>query len=447
MSNPEFKRNLWLSFSTHRLIGMPALLALIFLTAGLAADYSSFNADKVSTIATSLYNVSSTLFVLIVWLWGARNANASITDELREKTWDQQRMSALDPWMMTWGKLFGATAFNWYGGLMCLAVMAVSGIVADKHDVLHTLLTMTAAGIMVHAALITLSLHNSQVEARTVQRSTNWMVIILALFLIQTSFAFIPLFLNKNEHAIVWWDMDIDRAIFMLDSTLLFAAFSTLAAWRVTCNALQVRTLPWAWPLFACVLTFYIAGFVQHNTFTQQMLIGLIVAIVLSYATLFSEPATLIRWHKLRLLQSREDWRGWLEHLPLWTTTLALTFLFAVLLMLTAGDDSGFGRNEYLQPQYGLTFALMLLRDACILLFFAFSPDNKRVVATTMLYLVVLNLLLPFLANVAHLESVRYFFMPVDAAHDAWSSVLVMLVHVAIAIGLVNWRLRNTEQA
>jgi hypothetical protein len=160
---------------------------------------------------------------------------------------------------------------------------------------------------------------------------------------------------------------------------------------------------------------------------------------------LFSEPTTLIRWHKLRLLQSREDWRGWLEHLPLWTSTLVLSFLFAVLLMLTASDDSGFGRNEYLQPQYGLTFALMLLRDACILLFFAFSPDNKRVVATTMLYLVVLNFLLPFLANVANLESMRYFFMPVDASHNAWSSVLVMIVHVGIAIGLVNWRLRTSE--
>ena len=36
MSNPEFKRNLWLSFSTHRLIAMPALLALTFLAISLS---------------------------------------------------------------------------------------------------------------------------------------------------------------------------------------------------------------------------------------------------------------------------------------------------------------------------------------------------------------------------------------------------------------------------
>ena len=54
----------------------------------------------------------------------------------------------------------------------------------------------------------------------------------------------------------------------------------------------------------------------------------------------------------------------------------------------------------------------MLLRDACILLFFAFAPNAKRAAGAAMLYLVVLNLLLPFLAGVAGLDLVRYFFLP-----------------------------------
>ena len=101
MINPEFKRNLWLSFSTHRLIGMPAFLTLIFMTIALA--------DFRSEIASSLYVSSISAFIFIVWLWGARNANSTIVDELRDKTWDQQRMSSLDPWTMTWGKLFCST--------------------------------------------------------------------------------------------------------------------------------------------------------------------------------------------------------------------------------------------------------------------------------------------------------------------------------------------------
>jgi hypothetical protein len=433
MSNPEFKRNLWLSFSTHRLIGMPALLALVFLATALA--------DRQDKVAENLYTASITLFIFIVWLWGARNANATIVDELRDKTWDQQRMSALEPWTMTWGKLLGSTSFNWYGGLMCLLVIATSGIAADKPDVLSTLLTLCAVGVLLHAALIALNLHTSQFESRLIQRGgMGWLAIIIV-------FMFMPVFTASRSHPVNWWGTEVEHALFWLDSALLFAACATFAAWRVVSNALQVRTLPWAWPAFACVLAVYFAGFMNDSDGQTLLLVGLFISITMTYAALFTEPNTLLRWHKLRLLQKKEDWRGWLEHLPLWPTTLALTFLFALLILLTSGNEyTGHTRLDFLQPPHALALALMLLRDACVLLIFAFSPNSKRALGAAMLYLVVLNLLLPFLANVAGLDTLRYFFIPFEAGHDPWSSVLIMTIHAAIAIGLVNWRLRTAEQ-
>jgi hypothetical protein len=168
----------------------------------------------------------------------------------------------------------------------------------------------------------------------------------------------------------------------------------------------------------------------------------------MTYAALLTEPNTLLRWRKLRLLKERQDMRGWLEHLPLWPTTLVMTFLFAFLVLLTSQDVHTLqGRLDFLQPQHALTLALMLLRDACILLFFTFAPNSKRAVGATMLYLLVLNFLLPFLAGIAGLSAVRYFFLPFEATYAPWSSVLVMAIHAAIAIGLVNWRLRNPERS
>lgn len=435
MNNPEFKRNLWLSFSMHRLIGMPALLALTFL--------AILFADQQDKVADSLYTASISLFIFIVWLWGARNANATIVDELRDKTWDQQRMSALDPWAMTWGKLFGSTSFNWYGGLMCLVIVAVSGFGADKPDVVPTLLTLCAFGVLLHAALIALNLHTSQFESRMIQRGgMGWLVIILV-------FMFLPALSINPEQSVKWWGMEISHALFWLGTALLFAACATFAAWRVVCNALQMRTLPWAWPAFACILAFYLAGFVPDGggNVHPLLLIGLFVSVAMTYAAMFTEPNTLLRWRKLRLLQEGQDTRGWLENLPLWPTTLALSFLFALLVVLTSHDvHAGHGRMDFLQPPHALTIALMLLRDACILLFFAFSPNSKRSVGAAMLYLFVLNLLLPFLASVAGLDLVRYFFLPFQGDYDPWSSVLVITLHTGIAIWLVNWRLRNSEQ-
>lgn len=431
MSNPEFKRNLWLSFSTHRLVAMPVLLGLTFLAAALA--------DQHDKVADRLYGAALYLFIFIVWLWGTRNANAAIVDELRDNTWDQQRMSALDPWAMTWGKLFGATSFNWYGGAMCLIVIAAAGLAAGKSDLFATLVSLCAVGIMLHAALIALNLHTSQLESRAIQRGgMGWLAIILVLI-------FIPTFSIGDPKPSYWWGMEVHHALFWMDTALLFAACATFAAWRVTCNALQVRTRPWAWPAFACLISVYFTGFAQGGA--SLWLIGLFVSIAMTYAALFTEPNTLLRWRKLRLLRQRGDGRGWLEHLPVWPTTLALSFMFALMVVLASPRALG----EYLPidmmlPQYAFTLALMLLRDACILLFFAFAPNSKRATGTVLLYLLVLNMLLPFLAGVAGLDVLRYFFLPFEPMRDAWSSVSVMAGHAAVALLMVRWRLRNTER-
>ena len=134
--------------------------------------------------------------------------------------------------------------------------------------------------------------------------------------------------------------------------------------------------------------------------------------------------------------------------MPLWPTTLVLTFLFAFLLMLGSQDTQAtFDGIELSQPSYAITLALMLLRDACILLFFAFGPNSRRAVGAAALYLLLLDALLPFLARIAGLDTLRYFFLPFEGGEVPWGSALVMTVHVAIAIGLVNWRLRMSEEA
>lgn len=440
MSNPEFKRNLWLSFSPQRLIGMPALLALTFT----AISFANFRNE----VADNLYGASIGLFVFIVWIWGVRNANAAIVDELRDQTWDQQRMSALTPWTMTWGKLFGATAYNWYGGIMCMAVVAVSGAAAGKPNVLPALITLSAVGVLLHAALIALNLYTHQFESRIVQRGgVGWMGIAWGILFIP---ALISLLISGNmSKYVIWWRMEVDSALFVMDSTVLFAVCATFAAWRVVSNALQVRTLPWAWPLFAGILALYLAGFMRGDHLAQRLLMsGLFVSVGMTYAALISELNTLLRWRKLRLLQHRQDWRNWLENLPLWPTTLLMSFLFAVLIVLTDSEEfAGYDGLNFFQPSQALTIAFMLLRDTCALLFFSFAKNNKRAVSATMLYLIVLNLLLPLLTGIADLKTVRFFLLPFEAGHAPWSSVLIMILHAASAIALVNWRLRNAEQA
>src|ERR1044072_5490314 len=61
-----------------------------------------------------------TLYWFFAVLWGTRSAALSVVAEIRERTWDGQKLPSIGPWEMVWGKLFGATAANWFGALLCL---------------------------------------------------------------------------------------------------------------------------------------------------------------------------------------------------------------------------------------------------------------------------------------------------------------------------------------
>jgi hypothetical protein len=86
----------------------------------------------------------------------------------------------------------------------------------------------------------------------------------------------------------------------------------------------------------------------------------------------------------------------------------------------------------------------------CIFLFFTFSPNNKRAVGATLIYLLLIDMLLPFLAQVAHLGTLSYLFLPVGFEgpwmENPWQGVLIMASHSIAAFALLGWRLRREDR-
>ena len=105
----EFRRNLWIQLTPQRLIATPLVLGLLFYAGA---------EGSVLPVAPEF------LFWMFAGFWGTRRAADSITEEVIGATWPNQRMAAIGAWSMTWGKLFGATAFAWYGAI-CYALQAL----------------------------------------------------------------------------------------------------------------------------------------------------------------------------------------------------------------------------------------------------------------------------------------------------------------------------------
>lgn len=431
LSNPEFRRNLWLEFSGHRLVSMPAVLGLIFLAAVLANG---------PDLAGDLQQLGMLIFIFIVWFWGTRNANGAISDELRDSTWDQQRLSALSPWAMTWGKLLGATAYNWYGGLLCLAVVALASLATRGAGVLLTLGALTASGLLLHALALALPLHASLQHPRSAQPGgIGWLALVLIFTLL------LNLLGEGQGTMFVWWGMPLERDLFWLASSLLFGGCAIFAAWRVMSNALQVRTLPWAWPLFACLLTVWLTGIGESRQHSGLADTGLLVALALSYLALFAEPVGPVVVRRLRLCREHGDWRGALEHLPVWPTTLLLAFVFALAATGPAPALPTPGEATRLAELPPLVLALMLLRDAGLFLFFTLAPAPGRPGWATVLSLGALDLLLPFTAKAAGLGQLAWLLLPTGSGNP-WPGVMVMTLQACLALGLAGWRWQRAEK-
>jgi hypothetical protein len=366
--NPELRRNLWLEITTHRLIAMPIVLGLAFITVG-ALDRHGVRHPFVSWTALAGFGV-------LTLLWGTRLAANSIFDEMTEMTWDWQRLSTLGPWSMTWGKLFGATAFAWYGGLMCLAVYLAAAVPASAgRSPLKLALTAILTAVLLHAGSITVALHTSRrISAGSVlnRRSVS---ILLVLVLINV----VPFILARNFHSgavLHWFGRPFEVGDFLLGSMAMFAAWAVVGAYRAMCQSLAVRTTPWVWVLFLLFLTFYCAGFIanaQRDWIAPRhavLISGFGWSLMLTYFLVFTEPTgpTVAR----RVLQKikGEQWRRAFEELPCWPLTWIFAALFAVGLAAISFDipvSLAWLRQMAMAP---IPIVLLALRDAALLLFF-----------------------------------------------------------------------------
>jgi len=434
--NPEFQRQLWLQFSTTRLVVLPALLWACFVAIGLSGT------DKpLAALAFS----AATLFGLLVWCMGTLAAGASVMDEILERTWDQQRMSAMQPWAMTWGKLAGASAYGWYGGAFCLLVGVPTSMLAGQSPamVLRLVLLGVWGGLLLQALLMALNLQLVKAGGQMARRGGMSVLLLVVLW------AAGPLLGRLGDTQLRWWGHAFDGLDFALASLVLFVGCALTATWRSMAEVLAVRQLPWGWPALALLLTGYLTGFAPDQRLQVFGVTGLVTCTAFTYFALLAEPQPRPLWQRVLTRLENGQWRAALLQLPRWPTTLALALPFALLVWSALPPQAGSARASGgldsaigLGGLYALVLVLLVARDCALALWLAFSPTGRRPLLSFAVLMGVLYGLLPWLLRSFHSDILSGLALPLQTS--GIPAVLFAALHLALALGLLRLRWRAT---
>ena len=426
--NPELIRNLWIELSTRRLFLMFGVLGLIFAAAAVGG--SDFRAPK---------QTGEILFYIVVVLWGTRKAAEAVIGEIRDRTWDNQRLSAITAWDMVWGKLFGATSYVWTGGLMCIAVIvaatfAEEGLASAIYDLFYYL----SIGVIGHAVALQASL--AAARRRTTHSRLDVFLYQLAGLIAawcvwavwQTA---LPDGWFRGAHGpietVAWWSQTISAPVFYLTSLAVFFGWALVGNNQLMRQELQMPVGPIAWVGFLLFMALYSAGFADlavgdTATLTAVRLAAAYATLgALTYASVFIErkDRVQIRWLGSRLMAGRIDQVLW--NLPGWAyafigTAVAaswLNFELTGLPEIKAGDET-------LSRVFLLASLGALARDIGIFLFFHMLPRQRRGDFAAIVTLILIYVVIPVILKGVGLGAVSFVFIPQNPEQASWTSVV-----------------------
>ncbi len=417
--NPEFIRNVWLELTPQRLGLMTGGLALAFLAAALPGGLES-----------GALSVARWLYLIIVVGFGTRSAALAVVGEIRDRTWDLQRLSSLSPAQMMWGKLLGSTVYAWYGGVLCLAVIFVGmaivrgpfvgGLEAAYYLVIGAI--AQASAFLASLIAIQRRQHTARLGAFVYQLVG---IAAAALVALVWSYADPVAVLQADRHIdiVEWWGHEFDALPFLLVSLAVFAGWIMLACYREIRVELQVRNGPYAWLAFLAFIGLYVAGFdawLPRDGFVQTFdQVGLRLAladttfVVAAYVMVLLEPKDRVHYRWML-----ERWRAGqlgaaFMSLQAWMMSYIAAFASAVALSIWLHHVAPEAWDKQALIAATLGF---LTRDVSIFVLVQTIVGRGRGDLGAIVVLIALYLLLPAIFAGFKLMGLLFIFFPVGSS-------------------------------
>jgi len=438
--NIQIKRYIWQDFSIQRLIAMPAVIfAILYLTA-------------LSNLPTKeILHLLNSAFFVIVFVWGGYKAAGSVVEEVKNNTWDNQRLSPVSPFTLGMGKLIGSTLYNWYGGFIIITLYAFYslGIFNFNEDVVYpefgeTLYKITVfvlSGFFCHAVAMLISVQTLISEKQNGKASSiAYLLLGLAISGPFQSYASAKF---NNEATLLWFGDEVNSNLFMLASLASFLAWVLLGIYRSISEELLFKNTPIAWAGFLVFMMIYISGFTPESInrkmgnsydFAAQVpwVIAVFVAGISTYLMLLADKLNVTSYRALLYRIKQKNLRKICENIPRWAVSFALMLAAISIFTINALDFPKFK----VVLIFNMSLVLLLLRDIAIVHYFKFT-ESKRAGLAIIFYWGILYMLLPTIAYKIFGRDALTLFYPI-ARDDAGFE---MLLPIMLEIGLIGYLL------
>lgn len=436
--NPEFRRNLWVEMKKSKLVAMPLVLCAAFFIVYLLND---------SILNEEIAWVGILLYVLFVFVGGTRQAAEAISREANLGTWWSQRMSAVGPWKMTWGKLFGATSFMWLGGFLSLIfyVLCMSGeIHGIKSDdayslikrllnkeitwetVIINIISYISLGVLAQSISMLSSLYSMQYR-RNFERFEvlffQFLGAVLAFPVLQSA---LTRGVSWDSGVISWYGVEYAKPVFMSVVILSLIVWSIIGIYTIMRSEFRLENSPMIWLSFVSYMVILVIGvnFEYEARFTGGYQFPIPIGGLLAFNLLFGlmylmacgESRDALRLHLLKHCIKERRYKKLFSILPRTVVTLPVAIVF-ISYIVTQVRQPFPGEKGYMlmqvMPYCIVASFFFMVRDICFIYYFAVKRKGKThnnvfaILVLLMTYTLIPAILYKFEANM-----LLSFFLP-----------------------------------
>lgn len=421
--NPEFRRNLWLEVTAHRLVATPIILGALMLLIYLVSQYD----------IRFLNGAALAIFGVLTLIWGSRSSSVSVISEFHGLTWDSQRMSALGPWELTWGKILGSNVFTWYAAFFAFIAYIVTLKTAALDFSIGALLLVSLCALWAQSLGLIfglVSVVRKDVSIRADYGVAGGVVVGMFVLFAMSFFA-----LRNSGRAVQWHFLTFYVSEFCIYTAAAFLFWSVFGAYTLMRLELQFRTTFLPWLAFVMFMMIYFSGFSAEvaqkglSAYEAGVSMSFCVALLLTYMMLFVQKKDPVRFRALVRSVGAGDFKSLVRLIPNWMVSVPVVAVMALW--------SELAMQENLHYAF-LTMFFFMARDAALIIFLNLGKNAKRADMSAVIYLAVLYGLIPGILSSLRVKELLFVAYP--AISDYGLAAAIVEAAVAAAVLMARWR-------